>query len=229
LAQNTGQKIDIGSRDLEKDQLLTVLRTVFFSILSLFLVQVSLMTATAGDRSDRAERLILNLSEQAKSILSTTEDTLFERETRLVKAIEEDFNFKVISEFVIGPGWQSLSSSEQRIFIELFSDFYLQAYGSQLGGYPGDSFKIVSSVEKGSRDSFVVAKLVRPKRIPVTLRWRIREFEGKPNVIDIVIDDISVALSHREHFDGVIKDDGIEGVITLLTIRAERLSAQPLS
>lgn len=187
------------------------------------------MTATAGDRSDRAERLILNLSEQAKFILSTTGDALSERETQLVKAIEEDFNFKVISEFVIGPDWQSLSSSQQRIFIELFSDFYLQAYGNQLGGYPGDSFNIVSSVEKGSRDSFIVAKLVRPKRTPVTLRWRIREFEGKPYVIDIVIDNISVALSHREHFDAVIRDDGIEGVITLLTIRAERLSAQSLN
>ncbi|USG59512.1 ABC transporter substrate-binding protein [Sneathiella marina] len=207
---------------------MTVFRTVFFCTFSLLLVQVSTVVAIAGDRSDRAEQLILDLSEQAKLILSTTEDTLSEREIHFVKAIEGDFRFDVISEIVIGPTWQTLSSTQRNLFIDLFSDFYLQAYGSQLGGYPGDRFDILSSSENGSRDSFVKTKLNRPKRTSVTLLWRVREFEGKPYIIDLVIDDISVALSHREHFDGVLKDDGIEGVITLLTIRAERLSAQPL-
>ncbi|MEH6548122.1 MAG: ABC transporter substrate-binding protein [Sneathiella sp.] len=207
---------------------MTVLRIVFFSILCMLLVQASAMTATAGDRSDRAERFILDLSEQAKAILSSPDDSLSEREARLARTIEDKFNFEVISEFVVGPKWKTLSKARQSVFIKLFSDFFLQAYNSQLGGYPGDKFVIVSSAEKGSRDSFIMAKLLRPKRSPVTLRWRIREYAEKPYVIDIVIDDISVALSHREHFDGVIKDDGIDGVITLLTIRAERLSAQPL-
>ncbi|MEH6524948.1 MAG: ABC transporter substrate-binding protein [Sneathiella sp.] len=207
---------------------MTVLRIVFFSILSILLVQTSAMTAAAGDRSDRAERLILELSEQAKAILSSPDDSLSEREARLARTIEDKFNFEVISEFVVGPKWQTLSKARQSVFIKLFSDFFLQAYGSQLGGYPGDKFKIESSAEKGTRDSFIRAQLLRPKRSPVTLRWRIREYDGKPYVIDIMIDDISVALSHREHFDGVIKDDGVDGVITLLAIRAERLSAQPL-
>lgn len=207
---------------------MTVFRAVFLCIITLSIVNVVTIAAIAGDRSDRSKRLILSMSDQATTILSSSEDTLSEREAQLGRAIEEGFNFDVISEFVVGADWQTLSISQKTKFIELFSDFYLQAYGSQLGGYPGDSLKIVSSVEKGRRDSFIVTRLDRHNRNPVTVRWRLRDIEGKPYIIDLVIDDISVALSHREHFDAVIRDEGIAGVITLLTIRAERLSAQPL-
>jgi len=183
--------------------------------------------SNAEDRSHRAEKLVNDLSLNAKDILSRKEKSLEERESHLIQSIGDNFHLVFIGEFVVGPDWGKMSEMQQEEFIELFQDFYLRAYSSQLGGYPEDELVIISTLKKGSKDSFVITELNRPKRQTVSIHWRIREFEDKPQIIDILIDGTSVAFSHREGFSKVLKNDGIEGLIDLLKIRAERLSAQP--
>jgi phospholipid transport system substrate-binding protein len=196
-------------------------------LLIYFAVQVPIQFASANERAVMAQQLIQNLSEQSSSILSNQNNSLSEREDNLVRLLEKNFDLESISKFVVGPKWETLSNAQKNIFTELFSDFYLRAYGSQLGGYPGDRLEIISAKDRGRKDSFVMTRLERRKRKPVILRWRVREIDGELLITDLFIGQTSVALSHREHFDKVMKDEGIAGLITLLTIRAERLPAQP--
>lgn len=204
----------------------------FFKTLSIGTLAVGLSLGAmsvghAEDRSHRAERLVSTLKLDAHKILSEPDKSLDERETHLAEAIRNRFHIAFIGEFVVGPTWDNLSDAQQSEFLELFGDFFLRAYSGQLGGYAEDELVIVSAAKKGSKDSFVVTTLSRPKRQTSTVRWRIREFDEKPLVIDILIDGTSVALDHRAGFHRVLENDGIDGLITLLKIRAERLSAQP--
>ncbi|MCR9213548.1 MAG: ABC transporter substrate-binding protein [Proteobacteria bacterium] len=195
-------------------------------ILAVF-CQVFSISSFAEERSDRARALISDLAGNAKTILSLPEKTLDEREQHLIESIGNEFHIPFISQFVVGPGWDNLSDQQRADFLELFEDFFLRAYSSQLGGYPDEELVIVSAAKKGSKDSFVMTKLRRPERQTVSIRWRVREFQDKPQIIDLWIDGTSVALTHREGFHRVLSNDGIDGLINLLKIRAERLSAQP--
>ena len=180
----------------------------------------------ADNRGARAEAAILSISEKAKSILSQPGKPLAERERHLIATIGRNFHFTLIAELVIGPGWEKLPHDQRQEFLDLFRDFFLSSYGSQLGGYPDDEFVILSVAEKGSRDAFVRTTLTRPKREKITLDWRIREVLGRPLIIDLLINGTSVAISHRESFNQVIASDGMEGLITLFKIRAERLDTE---
>ncbi|WP_301105858.1 ABC transporter substrate-binding protein [Sneathiella sp.] len=184
------------------------------------------MQAAAGDRATRAEAVILELSQQAREILSQTDTPLQSRENHLTAVIGRHFHFTLISELVVGPGWTDLPQHQRQEFLNLFRDFYLNAYGSQLGGYPDDEFTILDVQEKGSRDAFVTTRLIRPKREPVVVDWRLREILGAPLIIDILINGTSVAISHREGFQPILASEGIGGLITLFQIRAERLNAE---
>ncbi len=202
-------------------------RKIGFGLVLTVVCQMLAVSSFAEDRSDRARALISDLAGNAKSILSLPEKTLDEREQHLIEAIGSEFHIPFISQFVVGPGWESLSDQQRADFLELFEDFFLRAYSSQLGGYADEKLVIVSAIKKGSKDSFVQTKLHRPERQTVKIRWRIREFQNKPQIIDLWIDGTSVALTHREGFHRVLSNDGIDGLINLLKIRAERLSAQP--
>ena len=184
------------------------------------------MVATAGERATRAEAIIIKLSQQAQEILSQTDTPLRTRETHLAALIGRHFHFTLISELVVGPEWADLPQHQRREFLNLFRDFYLYSYGSQLGGYPDDEFTILEVQEKGSRDTFVTTRLIRPKREPVLVDWRLREVLGSPLIIDILINGTSVAISHREGFNTVLASEGIGGLITLFQIRAERINGE---
>lgn len=184
------------------------------------------LIATAGERATRAEAVILELSQQARNILSQTDTPLRTRESHLAALIGRHFHFTLISELVVGPDWTDMPQHQRQEFLNLFRDFYLYSYGSQLGGYPDDEFTILSTEEKGSRDTFVTTRLTRPKREPVVIDWRLREVLGSPLIIDILINGTSVAISHREGFHPVLASEGIGGLITLFQIRAERLNAE---
>ena len=165
------------------------------------------------------------MEERAKSILSQKGKSIAARENQLIQAIARNFYFTLIGELVIGPEWEGLPQDQRREFLDLFKDFFLHAYGSQLGGYPGDEFTVLSSEAKGEKDSFVATRLTRPNRQPVLIVWRFREVLGNPLIIDMTINGTSVALNHREGFHNVLANDGMPGLITLFKIRAERLSA----
>lgn len=182
--------------------------------------------AVAGERATRAEAVILDLSRQARDILSQTDKPLRARENQLATSIGRHFHFTLISELVVGPKWENIPQHQRQEFLNLFRDFYLYSYGSQLGGYPDDDFTILAVEEKGARDTFVTTRLIRPKRDPVVVDWRLREVLGSPLIIDILINGTSVAISHREGFNQVLSSDGIDGLITLFQIRAERLNAE---
>ncbi|MCF8467344.1 MAG: ABC transporter substrate-binding protein [Sneathiella sp.] len=204
------------------------LRNFGLGLLVLFLSHAASGPAFAANHMERAERARATLDameEQARSILSEKGKSIAARENRLIQAIGKNFYFTLIGELVVGPEWAGLPQEQRREFLDLFKDFFLQAYGSQLGGYPGDKFVVLSSEAKGSNDSFVATKLIRPNRQPVLIVWRFREILGNPLIIDMTINGTSVALSHREGFHNVLQNDGMPGLITLFKIRAERLSA----
>ncbi|MAZ02135.1 MAG: hypothetical protein CMN56_03260 [Sneathiella sp.] len=194
--------------------------------LALSALTVGETVAQTDNRGARAEAAILAISEKAKSILSQRSKPLAEREKLLVATIGRNFHFTLIAELVIGPSWEKLPHDQRQEFLDLFRDFFLSSYGSQLGGYPDDRFVIQSVAEKGARDSFVRTTLTRPKRETITLDWRLREVLGRPLIIDLLINGTSVAISHRESFNLVLSSDGMEGLLTLFKIRAERLNAE---
>ena len=191
-----------------------------------FMLTAGAMAAMTDDRGPRAQAVILELSENARRILSQTDKPLQSREKELTATIGPHFHFTLMSELVIGPGWTDLPQPQRQEFLNLFRDFYLHSYGRQFGGYPGDEFTILSVKEKGSRDAFVTTRLIRPKRDAVRVDWRLREVLGKPLIIDILINGTSVAISHREGFQPILAGEGIAGLITLFQIRAERLNAE---
>ncbi|WP_161314967.1 ABC transporter substrate-binding protein [Sneathiella litorea] len=200
---------------------------IIVSTLGLCIALVIGATETlAGERAKRAESVIVNLSRQATEILSQTDKPLNSRETQLAATIGRHFHFTLIAELVVGPKWEGIPQHERQEFLNLFRDFYLDSYGSQLGGYPDDEFTILSVQEKGSRDVFVKARLIRAQREAVVVDWRLREVLGRSLIIDILINGASVAFSHRENFHPVLSNDGIGGLITLFKIRAERLKAE---
>src|SRR3954451_6751628 len=57
--------------------------------------------------------------------------------------------------------------------------------------------------------------------------WRVREGADGPRIIDVVIEGVSMVVTHRSEFQAIVQRQGIAGLIETLRARAQRASAQP--
>lgn len=180
----------------------------------------------ADSSKDVARRLISTITENASFILTPDDNSLEEREGEFHQFLEENIDFSFIAALVMGGYWQQMSDEQKQDFIDLFANFFLKSYASQFGGYPGEKIFIQRVRQNGATDVFVKLQLHRPNRKPTTSEWRIREFAGIPQIIDLEVAGVSVVISHKKGFHQHLSRKGVDGLLTLLRIRADRLSAQ---
>lgn len=179
-----------------------------------------------GAKSDRAAQHIADLAANAIVVLEKQDLTLEQREDEFRVILQKGFNLKFIGRFVAGRSWRKMSSGQQQEYSALFSEYVLKSYASQLGGYAGEKFEVNSARAVGKKDVLVKSKIVRPSGPPIKTDWRLREFDGDPRIIDLMIEGISMAVTLRQEFGSVIRKKGVEGLLDRLRMKAEKMMAQ---
>lgn len=195
--------------------------------IALFLYLGSLNHSLADERTETAVSMIEEISTTASSVLSSRQETLDERERNFHSILKKKIDFPFMSPLVMGAYWFRMNEEQKLEFTALFSDFFLNSYASQFGGYPGEKVRVKTVHKNGPKDVFVRLQLKRPGQRVSISEWRIREFAGIPKIIDVAIAGTSVVISHRKGFHEHLNKKGVEGLLTLLRIRADRISAQP--
>ncbi len=184
-------------------------------------------TTSATENRDQARNLVQDLVGEAAEILSGQEGTLAQREKRFHTLLRSKIDFQFLSSLVIGRYWLQMTQEQKQEFRALFSDFFLKSYAPLLGGYPDDMTSLTGTKKFGLRDFIVGTEIKRPKRRKVSTNWRIRYTEGVFRIIDIEISGTSVGFSHKSGFTALIRKKGVDGLLDLLRIRAEKVPTQP--
>ncbi len=181
----------------------------------------------ADDRTETAIKMIEEISSIASSLLSSQEKSLNERESDFHSVLKKNIDFRFIAPLIMGTYWSQMNEEQKLDFTNLFADFFLKSYASQFGGYPGEKIRVKAVHKNGPKDVFVRLELKRPNQRIAISEWRIREFAGIPRIIDVSVAGASVVISHRKGFHQHLDKKGVEGLLTLLRIRADRVTAQP--
>jgi phospholipid transport system substrate-binding protein len=126
--------------------------------------------------------------------------------------IRVGFDLDVTSQFVIGRFWSRAKAEQRAEFKDLFTEYLVNTYATRFQQYRIGTLTVVASNRVAGGD-FMTANVV----------WRVRAWDSEYRVIDILIDGISLALTHRSEFASVIQRDDFE---KLLQILRKRISAQ---
>ncbi len=167
---------------------------------------------------DDAKIKIQRLADSALGILADKTLSQPGREENLRKILLANFNIRAIGKFVVGPHWRSASRDERSEFLGVFETYMVKTYAVRLGRYAGEKVKIVF-IQPAKRGFVVGSQVVRPNRPPVELKWRLRKpKKGELAVVDVVIENISMALTQRQEFAAVIQQRGgnLRGLISAL-------------
>ncbi len=126
---------------------------------------------------------------------------------------------KLIGRFVLGKNWRAATESEKSEYLELFKKYIINTYQKRIGEYSGENLDIVKAKPLNNKEFLVNSVIVRPKGPKIQLDWRVRKSKsGDLKIIDIIVENVSMALTHRDEFSSVISQNGgkVEGLLQKL-------------
>ncbi len=157
---------------------------------------------------DVASQFIRKLGAEAISVLADKSKTQADREATFQKLFVQSFDIDEISQFVLGRYWRTASEAQRAEYQKLFQTFIVSSYAAKLGQYSGEKF----TVREGRVDDGDVVVSSQVERTdggpPVRVDWRLKGPDNAPKIIDVVVEGVSMRLTHRSEFATVIQNNG---------------------
>lgn len=195
-------------------------RTVLLlsSVLLVLAMMAAMVRSPLADEGEAAAAFVRNFSDQAIAMLSdeTLDDEARTREFR--RLLKTGFQLELIGRFVLGRHWRSASAAEQVEFTQLFEDYLVASYARQFSEYGGEQLVVDGGRPKGKSGAIVMSRIVRPEGAPFQVEWRLRHGDEGWRIIDVVVEGVSMAVTHRSEFSSVIASQGgsVAGLLEVL-------------
>lgn len=159
----------------------------------------------AGSAADTqgARGFIAQLGEQTLSVLRQGGGV-----DQFRQIFRAGFDIPTIGQFVLGRYWPAASPAQRQEYLSLFEEMVVQTYARRFGQYAGETFQVTSARPEGERDVMVDSQIVRPSGPPVTVTWRVRDRGGAFQIVDVVVEGVSMGLTQRNEFSSVIQSGG---------------------
>jgi len=162
-------------------------------------------------------------------ILDDSSLSLHAKRDRIQAIAYERFDFETMSKLVLKKDWKKFDAAQQQEFVVEFREHLSARYGENLGKYERERVEIAG--QRGEKNGDVTVKtLIRGGKFDGTpVDYRLRKGSDW-EVIDVVIENISLVSSFRQQFADVLAKGGPAGVLAKLKQRnAARAAAKPAS
>ncbi len=175
--------------------------------------------SVAAVANETPESFITDMGEQAVSFLGDETLSREEKEAKFRDLLTAHFDTRTIGRFVMGMNWRRLSDAQKKDYMKLFNDAIIRVYSARFSDYTGQEF-VIERVTATSEHDSLVHSYISPRagqKIPVT--WRVRTRDGQHRIIDVAIENISLALSTKSEFASIIQRNGGDPAVILDYIR----------
>ena len=174
-----------------------------------------------------AAAAVQNLAAQIWQTLGTTSLEQPARLDAIARLMENATDVELLSRLVLARHWQQLDDEQKVRYQALFRDVVMHNFAIRLNDFAKDSrgpiedhFAIVSSAPAGKQDVLVRSRVRPHTGKPLAVDWRLREGDGGPVIIDVIIEGVSLLVSQRSEFAAVIERSDMEGLLAELQARA---------
>jgi len=169
---------------------------------------------SAKDRVDAVYGHIKKAAETAE-----TQDKLVELVTTELDAF---IDYEAFSARTLRTSWPTLTADQKATFIDRFKRLIIKTYAKKF--QPKTVFEVEHRGESVNADKTEVTlkTTVRGKKVAADVDYQMSlDAKKGPRAIDIVIDEVSMALNWRKQFERIIAKDGFDALISKINKRVE--------
>ena len=133
--------------------------------------------------------------------------------------IAPHFNFMRIAQLTMGKNWSTANPDQQQRLAAAFQSLLVRTYADSLLDIPDNPkqrYSIKSQQRMNPERMMINLAVTRSHNDPVQLSLRLEQHNKTWQVIDVIIDGVSMVITYRSQFEQKIRSAGIEGLITSL-------------
>ena len=178
--------------------------------------------ANAAIDSTEAENFIKKITQQGIEELINSKVSEAEKKARFTKLFNEDLDLDFIGKFVLGRYWKTSTPKQRTDFIDVYRKLNIQTWSERFNEFKGKHFEFLGTESSKSADQiFVNTQVPMDEGAPASVKWRLKETNGRLRIVDIVIENVSLAQTARSEYTAYIKKspNGIDGLIKDLRAR----------
>ncbi len=175
---------------------------------TLLLGAAAVATLVAAPRAwaQDATGFVVNLGNQLAAVVNGA-GSYEEKKRRLEPLIEQAVDVDTIAQFCLGLYWRRANPQQQQEFVRLFHTVLMNNIGGKLGQFQGVTFRPTTTTQRDG-DSVVGTVIQRPNQQPNNVQWVVSTASGRPKIIDVQAEGVSLRLTQRNDYSSYISGHG---------------------
>ena len=147
------------------------------------------------------------------------------RFTQLEPVILRTFDIPTMARLSVGPSWATLTEAQRQQVIESFGRYISAIYADRFDSYAGQKLQVTGEQPNGAGVR-VRSQIIKANGDTVNVDYMMHCNADSWLISDIYLDSaISEVATRRSEFAAILKNEGIDGLISALNRKADLLTA----
>ena len=194
----------------------------FLFTISVFIADSpSVQAESAFNAVERFQASLLQIMQSA------SESSVQQRYDKLAPSVSNTFHVPLMTQIATGRHWSKAQPNEKAAVVAAFQRMSVATLATLFSGYNGEVFETIGERRGPSKTTIVLTNLVKADKSKVNLAYVARQFAGKWQVIDVVVDNgISELKVRRSEYTLILRKSGMAGLTKLLNDKANDLMSR---
>jgi phospholipid transport system substrate-binding protein len=170
--------------------------------------------AEVPDPTSSLKPVINDLTAVLKDNSLKGKEHLTERREKIMSLIKRGFDFREMSQRVLGKTWREIDDQEKDNFTALMTKLLENVYIGKLEGYSGETPEFVGEIVKGDRAQ--VTTLIENDGGKIPVHYIMKKTDSRWMVYDINIEGVSLVRNYQEQFKSILRTENYEGLVSVI-------------
>lgn len=175
--------------------------------------------ANADVDGAKAEAFVKKVTTEGIEDIINAKVSQAEKDARFAKLFNEALDLDFIGQFVLGRNWRTATPEQRKEFIKVYRQLNVSTWSKRFDEFKGKEFIFAGTTPSSSKGQiFVNSSVPMDQGEPAKVVWRVRDKNGSMKIVDIIIENVSLAITARNEYAAFIKNNpgGVDALIANL-------------
>lgn len=167
-----------------------------------------ILAAAAENMAPGAQKFIDGMAQRALDFLANASLSQEQKSNEFRRLLQDSFDLDTIGRFALGRYWQVATPDERKEYQRLFRNMVVEVYSARFKEYKGQHVETRNVRLDGGKDAIVTSFIVQEDGSEIQVDWRVRYKNGRYQIVDVIVEGVSMSVTQRSDFSSVIQRGG---------------------